>query len=144
MKALIDTCVIIDALQNREPFFKDAQTIFLALANRYFEGCISAKSSSDIYYLVHKSTHSDADTRKILTKLFALFNLLDTTAMDCRKALSSNMTDYEDAVMVQTAMRTGCDCIITRNQKDYINSPIPCYTPSDFLILITAKEELAN
>ena len=28
MKALIDTCIIIDALQDRKPFSKDAQQIF--------------------------------------------------------------------------------------------------------------------
>ena len=36
MRALIDTCVIIDALQNREPFAEDAQKIFLAVANKRF------------------------------------------------------------------------------------------------------------
>ena len=33
MRALIDTCIIIDALQAREPFAEDAQQIFLAVAN---------------------------------------------------------------------------------------------------------------
>ena len=34
MRAVIDTCVIVDALQSREPFCKDAQSIFLLCANR--------------------------------------------------------------------------------------------------------------
>ena len=38
MRAVIDTCVIVDALQSREPFCKDAQSIFLLCANRQFEG----------------------------------------------------------------------------------------------------------
>ena len=42
MRALLDTCVIIDALQSREPFCKSAQTIFLAAANNQFIGCITA------------------------------------------------------------------------------------------------------
>lgn len=141
MRALIDTCVIVDALQSREPFCADAQKIFLAVANRWFDGCITAKSSADIYYLAHRTTHSDTETRKILAKLFALFDLLDTTAMDCRRALSSKMTGYEDAVMAETALRSGCNCIVTRNLKDYKNSSIPSYSPSDFLQLITPTEE---
>ena len=32
MRTLIDTCVIIDALQSREPFVEDAQKIFLLAA----------------------------------------------------------------------------------------------------------------
>ena len=31
MKVLIDTCIIIDALQDRKPFSKHAQQIFLKL-----------------------------------------------------------------------------------------------------------------
>ena len=141
MRAMIDTCVVVDALQSREPFCADAQKIFLAVANRWFDGCITAKASADIYYLAHRTTHSDVETRKILTKLFALFDLLDTTAMDCRRAISSQMTEYEDAVMAETALRSGCDCIVTRNLKDYQNASIPSYSPSDFLRLITPTEE---
>ncbi|HIS48337.1 MAG TPA: hypothetical protein IAB46_12425 [Candidatus Scybalocola faecigallinarum] len=66
--------------------------------------------------------------------------LLDTTAMDYRRALSSTMTDYEDAVMVETALHSGCDCIVTRNLKDYKNASIPSYSPSDFLQHITPTE----
>ena len=39
-----------------------------------------------------------AETRKILGKLFTLFHLLDTTSLDCRKAISSEIGDYEDAI----------------------------------------------
>ena len=72
---------------------------------------------------------------------FVLYDLLDTAAMDCRRALSSNMTDYEDAVMAETALRSGCDCIVTRNLKDYKNASIPSYSSSDFLQHIMPTEE---
>ena len=94
MRALIDTCVIVDALQNREPFSEDAQKIFYAVANKQTSGYITAKSITDIYYLTHRATHSDADTRKILNTLLSLFDILDTTSLDCRKALSSEVCDY--------------------------------------------------
>ena len=44
MRALIDTCIIIDALQNREGFCDDAQRIFLAVANKRFASFLSATS----------------------------------------------------------------------------------------------------
>ncbi len=132
MRALIDTCVIIDALQNREPFAEDAKKLFLMLANENFEGYVSAKSITDIYYITHRLTHSNEQTRKILKNLLGLFDILDTTAIDCRKALSSNIVDYEDAVMCETAERSEVDCIVTRNQKDYANSKITIYSPNQF------------
>lgn len=136
MKALIDTCVIMDAIQNRVPFAEDAKNIIRAAANKWFSGSISAKSSTDIYYLVHRVTHSDKETRKILSKLFILFDVLDTAGIDVRKAISSGVSDYEDAVMIETAIREEIDCIVTRNTKDYSKSPIPVYHPSDFLRLL--------
>jgi len=133
MRILIDTCVVIDALQNREPWSKDAQTLFLMTANRDFDGFISAKSVTDIYYLMHRSTHSDKDTREVLNRLFKLFGLVDTAGNDCRFALSSDVTDYEDAVMIESAVRSQMDCIVTRNVKDYSKSAIPVFTPEELI-----------
>lgn len=133
MRALFDTCIIIDVLQNREPFAADGQKLFLAVANKKFTGCITAKSSTNIYYLTHRITHSDKETRNMLSKLFTLFEVLDTSGIDTRKAISSEMTDYEDAVMAETALRSEIDCIITRNQKDYSKSPVKVMSPAEFL-----------
>lgn len=143
MRALIDTCVVIDALQAREPFAEDARQIFLAVANKRVMGFLTAKSAADIYYITHRYTHNDQDTRKVLSTLFSLFELLDTAGMDCRKAISSELTDYEDAMMAETALRCGMDCIVTRNLRDYEKSPVQTFSPSAFLTQIeeSALEE---
>ncbi len=141
MRILIDTCVIVDALQSRVPFAEAAQKIFIHSANKQFEGYITAKSVTDIYYLTHRLTHSDEETRKILSKLFTLFHLLDTTSLDCRKAISSEIGDYEDAIMVETAIRSEMDCIVTRNKKDYAKSSVAVYEPTSFLRLLEAEKE---
>ena len=51
MNVLIDTCIIIDALQSREPFNKDAEAVFLSVANRRCVGFLTANSITDIYYV---------------------------------------------------------------------------------------------
>lgn len=140
MRAVLDTCVVLDALQEREPFKDDAQAIVLAAANRRFDGFLNAKSVADIYYLLHRHTHSDAETRRLLGKLFTLFELADTQGIDCRRALSSPLSDYEDAVMAETALRSGMDCIVTRNERDCKQSPIPVHSPSAFLKLLSAND----
>ena len=127
---------MIDALQAREPFAEDAQQIFLAVANKRVMGFLTAKSAADIYYITHRHTHNDHDTRRVLSTLLGLFELLDTAGMDCRRAISSKLTDYEDAMMVETALRCGMDCIVTRNLRDYEKSPVQVYSPSAFLTQI--------
>jgi len=133
MRAVIDTCVIIDALQDREPFAQDAEQIILACANRRCMGLVTAKAVTDIYYLTHRQTHSDAAARQVLSKLLVLLTLSDTTEMDVRNALTSEVSDFEDAVMIETAIREKADCIVTRNTRDYTKSAIPVFTPADFL-----------
>ena len=56
MRAVMDTCVIADALQSREPFCKDAQSIFLLCSNRQSEGFMTAKAITDIYYLTSRQS----------------------------------------------------------------------------------------
>ena len=79
-----------------------------------------------------------AETHKIISALLITFDLLDTTAYDCRRALLSDAGDYEDAVMMETAARSGMDCLVTRNVRDYQHSPVPVYTPTSFLALLSA------
>lgn len=133
MKILLDTCIVIDVLQARKPFHVSAEKIFLGVAENQYEGYITAKSITDIYYLTHRCTHSDKDTRKIITKLLSLFHVLDTAGSDVKNALLSDVSDYEDAVMSESAFRSGMDCIITRNMKDYLKSDVPVFSPDEFL-----------
>ena len=133
MRALIDTCVIVDVLQSRVPFVEDAQKIFLLAANQQFIGCITAKSTTDVYYLTHRLTHDDKSSRTVLSTLFTLFEVVDTAGMDCRRAIPSEVSDYEDAVMIETALRTEVDCIVTRNTRDYSRSPVTVYSPEEFI-----------
>lgn len=142
MKALIDTCVIVDVLQKREPFYQDAMDIVLFVSNRQFLGVLTAKSITDIYYILRRSIHNEDEVRQLLRTLFILFDVEDTFSTDCQIALSSSIKDYEDAIMVQTALRTGVDCIVTRNQRDYKLAPLPIFSPKEFLKKI--KKEKAS
>ena len=136
MRVLIDTCIIVDFLQKRDPFFKNSHIIFLAVANYSFDGYITAKSVADIYYIMHHYFHDNNKTRIEIEKLFKLFGVLDTTEFDCKKALLSRISDYEDALMVETSVRNNLDCIVTRNASDYLKSPIKTYSPTEFLKLL--------
>ncbi len=133
MNLLVDTCVIIDALANREPFAKDAQELCLAVASGKITGFIPAKSVADIYYIMHRSFHSDQETRALLKKLLLSFGILDTTALDCRNALTSPISDFEDAILAETAYRSGVDYIVTRNTHDFARSIVPVITPEELM-----------
>ena len=141
MRVLFDTCVIVDALQSRRPFCKEAEALFLHTANQQIIGCITAKSVTDIYYLTHRLTHDDKITRGVLNKLFNLFEVVDTAGIDCRRAIPSEISDYEDAVMTETAVRVEADCIVTRNVHDYMKSPVPVFAPGELIKKLEEERE---
>ncbi len=109
MNALIDTCIIMDFLQKRQPFYDDALAILRFAAMENFDGFITAKSATDIHYLTHRCTHSEEESRTKLNKLLAIVKLLDTTAEDVFHALSSDVSDFEDAIMIETGIRCKMD-----------------------------------
>lgn len=141
MRVLFDICVILDALQAREPFRADAEKLFLLVANERISGAMTAKSITDIYYLTHRLTHSDQRTREILMNLLSLFDLVDTTGNDIRQALLSELSDYEDAVMVEAAVREELDCIVTRNLHDYRKAACKVLSPGELLQMLTEEEK---
>ena len=145
MKVLLDTNVIVDVLQHREPWNRTGERLFDGAARHSFTGCITAKEVTDIHYLTRKifcgQPHSDALARDVLKSLFSLFEVLDTCADDCKNAVLSDCPDYEDAVMIQTALRSGIDCIVTRNTKDFAPSLIPVFSPGAFLEKLDRMEE---
>ena len=124
MKALLDTCVVVDFLQKREPFAQDALSFFRAAALQEFSGYITAKSATDIFYLSHRATHSNEQSRILLLRLLDLVGMLDSLGTDVRLALRAECADFEDAVMIETAKRSGMDCIVTRNTKHYAGASI--------------------
>lgn len=141
MKVLLDTCVLIDFLQKREPFAADAKDVMLFAASNLMEGYTTAKAVTDIYYLVHRMTHSDAETRKIVSGLLSIIGVLDTVCADIQNALLSPVGDFEDAVMIETARRERADCIVTRNGKDYAKANIPVYSPQAFVQMMRDNME---
>lgn len=136
MRVLLDTNVIVDVLQRREPWFSDGQKIFYAVANNLITGCITAKEAADIHFFSRKQftgqKNVDALARQVMTKLYALFDIVDTLGIDCLNAIAIENNDYEDAIMIESAMRAKIDCIVTRNGEHFKPATIPIYSPAEF------------
>ena len=71
-----------------------------------------------------------------IEKLCKLFTILDTSGYDIENALAYDDKDFEDSVMISTAIRCGMDGIITRNTKDYLNHGIDIFNLSEYRNLL--------
>jgi predicted nucleic acid-binding protein len=133
MKLLIDTNVILDALMQREPWSQPAQALILAIANDKADGCITASSFTDIYYILRKYMKDKEKIKQTLLGLLELVNVLDVTGTDCKKAFDLSISDYEDALLAYCAKRNKADAIVTRNEKHFVGSPVKPISPDEIL-----------
>ena len=137
MRALLDTNVIIDVLQQREPWFEAGSKVFLAIANDVIKGCLTAKEIADLHFFSRKQfkgqENVDSLARDVVAKLMSLFEVIDTLSEDCQTALGIGNHDFEDAMMIASAQRACVDCIVTRDPDHYRDAKIPVYDPKKFL-----------
>jgi predicted nucleic acid-binding protein len=132
MKVLIDTNVILDVLIIREPHF-EYSAAFLKLCGTQETGMIVASQTTDIFYLLRREGQDALSAKAVIQKLISNIKVIDVTATDVKNALASDMSDYEDALLAFGGKRRKVDCIITRNEKDFKQSPVPTLTPQAFL-----------
>ena len=145
MRAILDTNVVMDVLQRREPWFQDGAVIFRAIANKQVNGYLTARQIADLHFFSRKQfkgdENVDAKARQVIRKLLALFETIDTLAIDCQNALGINNGDYEDAILIESAARAGVDCIVTRNPAHFNVSSVQVYSPDEFVPVISHQEE---
>ena len=135
MKIMIDTNVVLDVLLRREPFFRDSYEVMKRSALEQVEGFVSATAATDIYYLLRRALKDSRAAKDSLEKLSQLVCFADALGEDVHAAIASNMADFEDALVAAIAERCHIDYIVTRNGRDYRESPVRALSPEEFLAL---------
>ncbi|MBO4796159.1 MAG: hypothetical protein J5553_02120 [Verrucomicrobia bacterium] len=62
-----------------------------------------------------------------------LFVFADVLSSDVLTALSSELVDFEDAIVETIAVRGKMNYILTRNTKDFAQSKVKAITPGEYL-----------
>ncbi len=133
-KVLIDSDVILDLFLDREPFSDQSEQIFERLAEKRFQGFVTSAAMLNIYYITRKMLGRDAALRCVR-------QLLETDELDVlpvdkhhiQTGADADMRDFEDAVQAAVANSNGIDMIVTRNLRDFRQSPIPAVKPDELM-----------
>lgn len=133
MNIMLDTNVILDVLQKREPFFADSYKALRKALESDTICLISATAATDIFYVLRKALQSSEKAKVHIEKLSQLVTFADVQGVDIYTALMRSMTDFEDAVVDAVAERNGASYIVTRNIKDFLGSAVHAITPTEFL-----------
>ena len=120
--------------------FFEASSQVLALAERHkIEGWICGTTVTTVYYLLAKAL-SRKKAEKHIKELFKIFHVSNINRAVLEDALESKFSDYEDAVIYQSAVHAKLEAILTRNQVDFKKSSLPVYSPSEFLVAMDILE----
>jgi predicted nucleic acid-binding protein len=132
VKILIDTNVVLDLLLEREPFVETAIALFEQIEQGKLEGSIAATTITNIFYIIRKTEGREVALAAIHRLLIGLrFCAVDRQTVET--ALSFGLKDFEDSIQLACATLSQLDAIVTRDQKDFIGSSLPIYSPKELL-----------
>ena len=135
---LIDTNVILDVLLDRLPFAEPA-AILLARAERgEIQGFACATTVTTIFYLARKAVGREL-ARGQVGDLLSILNVAPVNRAVLERAAESEIDNFEDAVIVESARQVQARAILTRNERDFVKSPIPVYSPISLPALLDAS-----
>ena len=135
MKILIDTNIILDLIQSREPFSENASKIINSCVKKENEGYISAHSLSDIFFILRKD--KTVEERKALILNLCSFFIVIPEDKNFYTAVCQNndWNDLEDGLKMKCADFENLDYIVTRDAgKGFNNSPVKVISAENFLI----------
>jgi len=134
MIVLLDTNIIMDALQERQPFDIEAKEILRRSQNgKEFTSMFTANAAADIFYLYSKARDMKS-AKTALDFLLTNYGVVTVSQEDCKTALTLHIEDFEDALVVVCAKKVNADYIITRDEK-FLSaaSPIKLINPANFI-----------
>src|SRR5574344_680039 len=127
-KILIDLNIILDFLNKRNFHVEAAQVINMCVEKK-ISGYICAHEVTTLSYFLLKDQKDKTKVINTITALLDIFNIIPIDETILRDSLISPISDYEDAVIEVSSMKTNIDYIISRNISDFKSSRIPTYTP---------------
>lgn len=134
---LIDSNIVLDVVQEREPFSSNAKNVLSQCITRKINGFVTAHSLCDIFYILRKDKTLE-ERLSLIGNLCKYVTVLSESQTDFEAiARNPETRDLEDSLQMICAENYALDYIVTRNTKDFSASKIPAIEPDAFLKLLT-------
>jgi predicted nucleic acid-binding protein len=133
IRVLIDTNVVLDAFLRRGMYAPNAEKIIQKIDKGECEGCISASTVTDLYFIARKDTKKIDVALAIIKLVCVSLTILPVNKTTIRFALDSAINDFEDAVQVFAAKAMNIRIVVTRDKTGFADSGMTVFTPQEFL-----------
>ena len=133
-KIVIDINILMDFLFKRDGHEKVAE-IFKFCSKGKINGFVCAHEITTLYYFLNKATANKINIKKSISGIIKRFKVIEINEELLCKALSSEINDFEDAVIEVSSREKNADYILTRNIKDFKKSIVSAITPEELLAI---------
>ena len=134
-KAFFDLNIILDVLQNREPFYEASAQLLAYAETGKIQGFIAPHSLTTLFYLISKD-QSAAKARATITNLLQFLSVTKIDQSTIEQAMGLAYRDFEDAVQMIAAVQCKAYYFVTRNSKDFQPPMITIIQPSELIVLL--------
>jgi predicted nucleic acid-binding protein len=134
-RVLVDLNLILDVLQQREPFYLLSARVLAAAETGLIEGYVAAHTLTTLFYLIAKD-QSPETARVSLTELLQFLAVAAVDQDTIEQALTLPYKDFEDAVQMTSAVQVGAKYLVTRDVRDYKAGPLAVVQPAELLALL--------
>lgn len=129
-KLFLDTNFVMDYFV-REGIGDPSEQLMSFVNGHRYKCYVSFLTVANFAYITRKMPKDVV--KEMITKICEVFEIVKNTEGQLKKALALEASDFEDALQYRCAKDAGCDCIITRNQKDFTFSDIPVLSATEYL-----------
>ena len=135
MNVAIDANVLIDMFERREPHYLPSAQVLSRVSSGKLVGVLAGHTVPNIYYVLRKICNR-AIAEDAVDWMLRTFGVVAPTIEIMRDARKLPMTDFEDAIIAESARVNRCDYVVTRDLKDFLHSPVPAVSPANLLHLL--------
>jgi hypothetical protein len=130
VRLFLDSDVLLDVLLERLPNFTESAAFLDHAPRRPGRAGVAWHSLANLHYLM------DGGAEEFIGEFLDFVEVPATGSAQLRQALELGLADLEDAMVASAAILFGAQIIVTRNTRDYRNSPVRAVTPREAVKLL--------
>lgn len=132
MRVFLDTNILLDVLEQRQPHHHEANDVMERCTLHQWPAFMAWHSLATAFYVLSRKI-GEFKAQTALEELIHIITVAYTGQNEAAHAFTLGFTDLEDALQSVAAEACSADCIVTRNETDFVRSPIPVLSPTEFL-----------
>lgn len=132
MRVLLDTNVVLDVLLDRTPWRAEMQPILDAARQSRFIPAVTSLCVANVFYVARRVAGLDR-ARQTVRDCLDAFEVIPVGRGTLEAADRLPGSDFEDNVQMASAVEAGIDAILTRDAGGFAASPLPVWSPGQFV-----------